>query len=71
MTMFVHSLLVLITIAVVFAVAKKLRLTTELSMLVATIAAVLIHLILPQGVDPRSPLPFTEIVRHLVEGSVT
>ena len=71
MTMFVHSLLVLVTIAVVFAVAKKLRLTTELSMLVATIAAVLIHLILPQGVDPRSPLPFTEIVRHLVEGSVT
>ena len=71
MTMFTHSTLVLVALAVVFALAKKLRLTTELSMLTATIAAVLIHLILPQGEDPRSPLPFVEIVRHLVEGSVT
>lgn len=71
MTMFTHSTLVLVALVVVFALAKKLRLTTELSMLTATIAAVLIHLILPQGVDPRSPLPFVEIVRHLVEGSVT
>ena len=69
--MFTHSTLVLVALAVVFALAKKLRLTTELSMLTATIAAVLIHLILPQGEDPRSPLPFVEIVRHLVEGSVT
>lgn len=71
MTMLQHSLLVLISIAVVFAIAKKLRLSTELSMLSATIAAILIHVILPQGEDPRSPLPFLEIIRHLAEGSVT
>ena len=51
MTMFTHSTLVLVALVVVFALAKKLRLTTELSMLTATIAAVLIHLILPQGED--------------------
>ena len=61
MTMFTHSTLVLVALVVVFALAKKLRLTTELSMLTATIAAVLIHLILPQGEDPRSPLPLSLI----------
>lgn len=66
-----HSLLVLVSIAVVFAIAKKLRLSTEISMLTATIAAILVHVILPQGEDPRSSLPFLEIIRHLAEGTVT
>ena len=71
MTMFQHSLAVLAVIAVVFAVVKKLKVSTELSLLAASVAAILAHLILPMGEDPRSPLPFTEIVRHFVEGSVT
>ena len=71
MTMFQHSLAVLAVIAVVFAVVKKLKVSTELSILAASVAAILAHLILPMGEDPRSPLPFTEIVRHFVEGSVT
>lgn len=69
--MFQHSLAVLAVIAVVFAVVKKLKVSTELSLLAASVAAILAHLILPMGEDPRSPLPFTEIVRHFVEGSVT
>lgn len=71
MTMFQHSLAVLAVIAIVFAVVKKFKLSTELSLLAASVAAILAHLILPMGEDPRSPLPFTEIVRHFVEGSVT
>lgn len=71
MTMFQHSLAVLAVIAVVFAVVKKLKVSTELSLLAASVAAILAHLILPMGEDPRSPLPFTEIIRHFVEGSVT
>lgn len=71
MTMMQHSLGVLLVIAVVFAVAKKFRVSTELSLLVATLGALLAHVILPMGEDPRSPLPFTEIVRHFVEGTFT
>lgn len=71
MTMMQHSLGVLLVIAVVFAVAKKFRVSTELSLLVATVGALLAHVILPMGEDPRSPLPFTEIVRHFVEGTFT
>ncbi len=71
MTIFLHSLLILLVIVVVFAVAKRFRVSTELSMLLGTVAAVVAHVILPKGVDPRSPLPFTEIIRHLVEGAVT
>lgn len=71
MTMFQHSLFVLVGIVAAFAVAKKLRISTELSMLISALAAVVVHLIVPQGPDPRSPLPFLEIIRHLVEGSVT
>lgn len=71
MTMFQSSILVLITIAAAFAIAKKVHLSTELSMLTATIAAILMHVILPQGEDPRSAVSFFEVVRHLVEGSVT
>ena len=69
--MFHHSLLVLLVIVVGFAVAKKCKLSTELSMLAGTVAALLAHVLLPKGVDPRSPLPFAEMIRHLVEGSVT
>lgn len=71
MTMLQHSLAVLAVIVIGFAVAKKLRLSTELSILIAAVAAIVAHVILPMGADPRSPLPFYEIVRHLVEGSVT
>lgn len=69
--MFHHSLVILLVIAAVFALAKKLRLTTELSMLASALAAVVAHVILPQGQDPRSPLGVAEIVRHLVEGAGT
>lgn len=71
MTMLQHSLAVLIAIAVVFAVAKKLRVSTELSLLLGAVGAIIAHVILPMGADPRSPLPFTEIIRHVVEGSFT
>jgi len=69
--MFHHSLLILLVIVIGFAIAKRFKLSTELSMLVGTVAALVAHVILPKGVDPRSPLPFVEIVRHLVEGAVT
>lgn len=69
MTMFAHSLAVIIVIAVVFAVAKKCKACTELTLLLAALGALIAHLILPMGEDPRSALPFTEIVRHLVEGT--
>lgn len=69
--MFHHSLLVLLVIVLGFAVAKRFKLSTELSMLVGTVAAVIAHVLLPKGVDPRSPLSFVEIIRHLVEGSMT
>lgn len=71
MTMFQHSLAVLCAIVIAFALAKKLRVSTELSLLAASVFAVIVHVILPQGADPRSPLPFVEIVRHLVEGTFT
>lgn len=71
MTMLQHSLLVLVSIAVVFAIAKKFRLSTEISMLTATIAAILVHVILPSGEDPRSTISFLELIRHLAEGTVT
>ena len=69
--MFQHSLAVLAVIVVAFAVAKKLKVSTELSMLLASVAAIIAHVILPMGEDPRSPLPFVEIIRHFVEGGVT
>lgn len=71
MTMFFHSLVILLVITAVFALAKKFRLTTELSMLVSALSALVVHLILPKGVDPRSQLPFLEMVRHVVEGAAT
>ena len=69
MTMLQHALLVIVVIAVVFAIAKKCKVCTELTLLLAAVGAVLAHLILPMGEDPRSALPFTEIIRHLVEGT--
>ena len=71
MTMFQHSLGVLIVIVLVFAIAKKCRVCTELTLLLASVGAILAHLILPMGEDPRSALPFTEIIRHFVEGTFT
>ncbi len=71
MTMYSHSLVILLVIAAVFAAAKKFRLTTELAMLASALSALAMHLILPKGVDARSPLPFIEMVRHIVEGAST
>ncbi len=71
MTMLTHSLAVIIVIAAVFAVAKKFRVSTELCLLLGAVGAVIAHVILPMGEDPRSALPFTEIIRHLVEGTFT
>ena len=69
MTMFQHSLAVIAVIAVVFALAKKCKVCTEMTLLLAALGALAAHLILPMGVDARSALPFTEIIRHLVEGT--
>lgn len=69
MTMLQHSLAVIVVIALVFAIAKKCKLCTELTLLLAAVGAIIAHLILPMGEDPRSALPFTEIIRHVVEGT--
>ncbi len=69
MTMFGHSLAVIVVIALVFAIAKKCKICTELTLLLAALGALIAHVILPMGEDARSALPFTEIIRHLVEGT--
>ena len=69
MTMFGHSLAVIVVIALVFAIAKKCKVCTELTLLLAALGALIAHVILPMGEDARSALPFTEIIRHLVEGT--
>ncbi|EFC91426.1 C4-dicarboxylate anaerobic carrier [Dethiosulfovibrio peptidovorans DSM 11002] len=71
MTMFHHSIGVLIVIAVVFALAKRMKVTTELSMFLAALFGALAHMILPKGVDPRSAITVTELLRHVVEGAFT
>lgn len=71
MTMMTHSLIVIAAIIITFVITKKLKFETELSMLAASLVAMLTHVIVPMGEDPRSPLPFTEIIRHIVEGAVT
>lgn len=71
MTMFHHSLLVLAAVVLAFIIGKKIKLSTELSMFLSAIAGMAAHALLPKGVDPRSPLPFVEMVRHVVEGSFT
>ena len=57
--MYFHAGLILFVIAVSFGVAKALKLSVELSMLVAALAAAIVH---SGGAIP---------VRHLVEGSFT
>ncbi len=69
MSMFQHSLAVIAVIVIAFAVAKKMKACTEITLLTAAISALVAHLLLPMGVDARSPLPFTEMIRHLVEGT--
>lgn len=71
MTMFVHSSLVLAGVVIAFAISKKYRVSTELSMFIAALIGLAVHVVTPKGVDPRSPLPFVEMVRHVVEGSFT
>lgn len=71
MTMYHHAGLVLVVAAVVFGVVKKMKVSTELSMFLATIAAALSHLVIPMGVDPRESITVAELVRHIVEGSFT
>ena len=71
MTMLMHSVLVIVVIALVFAIAKKCKVCTELTLLLATLGALIAHVLLPMGEDPRSALPFTEAIRHLVEGTFT
>ena len=71
MTMFHHSLFVLIFIVAAFAAGKKLSLNTENSMLLSAVTGLVAHIFLPKGVDPRSVLPFAEAIRHLVEGAFT
>lgn len=57
--MYFHTGLILAVIAISFGIAKALKLSVELSMLVAAIAAAIVH---SGGAIP---------VRHLVEGSFT
>ncbi len=71
MTMFLHSSLVLAAVVVAFAISKKYRMSTELSMFISALIGLAAHVLLPKGVDPRSPLPFMEMIRHIVEGSFT
>ncbi len=71
MTMFVHSSLVLAAVVVAFAIGKKMKISTELSMFLSALIGLAVHALLPKGVDPRSPLPFVEMIRHVVEGSFT
>ena len=71
MTMFVHSSLVLAAVVVAFAIGKKMKISTELSMFLSALIGLAVHALVPQGVDPRSPLPFVEMIRHVVEGSFT
>lgn len=71
MTMFHHSIGVLVVIAVVFALAKRMRVTTELSMLLAAVFGAIAHAFLPMGADPRSAIGVAELVRHIVEGAFT
>jgi TRAP-type C4-dicarboxylate transport system permease large subunit len=70
MTMYTHAGLVLAAIVLAFLAARKFRLSTELSMMVATLVGAVAHALIPMGVDPRSPISIFP-VRHLVEGMFT
>jgi len=69
--MFHHSIIVLAVIIAAFAAGKKYSLTTELAMFASALAGLAAHMVLPKGVDPRSPLMLAETVRHIVEGTFT
>ncbi|MCF7936907.1 MAG: C4-dicarboxylate ABC transporter, partial [Synergistales bacterium] len=69
--MYHHAGLVLVVVAVVFGIAKRMKVSTELSMFLATLAAALSHPLIPMGEDPRAPIAFVELLRHIVEGSFT
>ena len=69
--MYHHAFVVLGVIVLAFIGAKKFKLNTELTLFVSAVAALLAHLVTPMGVDARSALPFTEIIRHFVEGTFT
>ena len=71
MTMYHHAGLVLLVVMSVFVLAKRISVSTELSMFLATIAGALSHLVIPMGVDPRDSISVLELVRHVVEGSFT
>ena len=70
-TMYHHAFVVIAVIVIAFIGAKKFKLNTELTLLTASVAALIAHLVTPMGVDARSALPFTEIIRHFVEGTFT
>ncbi|PIE55236.1 MAG: C4-dicarboxylate ABC transporter [Dethiosulfovibrio peptidovorans] len=71
MTMYHHSIGVLVVIALVFALAKRMKVSTELSMFLAALLGGVAHMLLPKGVDPRSSLSVAELLRHIVEGAFT
>lgn len=71
MTMFHHSIAVLVVIAAVFALAKRMKVSTELSMFLGALFGALAHMLLPKGVDPRSSIGIAELLRHIVEGAFT
>ncbi len=69
--MYHHSIGVLVVIALVFALAKRMKVSTELSMFLAALLGGVAHMLLPKGVDPRSSLSVAELLRHIVEGAFT
>ncbi len=70
MTMYTHAGLVLAAIVLAFLAARRFRVSTELSMMVATLAGAAANALVPMGVDPRSPISIFP-VRHIVEGMFT
>ncbi len=69
--MFAHSGLVLLVICAAFFLPKVLKLSTELSMLIAAIAGAAAHSILIAVTDsPHDAVPLIP-VRHIVEGAFT
>ncbi|HCA41465.1 MAG TPA: C4-dicarboxylate ABC transporter [Aminobacterium sp.] len=69
--MFTHSVLILIVIALAFAIPKFLKLSTELSMFVAALAGAAAHAILLKVTgSPHNPVSILPI-RHIVEGAFT
>lgn len=51
MTMFVHSSLVLAAVVVAFAIGKKMKISTELSMFLSALVGLAVHALLPKGVE--------------------